>query len=106
LSYAADEIRHLLHQFAAGFIKASDAVLVEKLRGYLAEDISLVSAPSVHEPTSLPFQVPPAPLVDTELKAVFEEESAQLSLSLALRYVSGIKRKFSELYTHSKEVRV
>jgi chemosensory pili system protein ChpA (sensor histidine kinase/response regulator) len=87
LSYAADEIRHLLHQFAAGFIKASDAVLVEKLRGYLAEDISLVSAPSVHEPTSLPLQVPSAPLVDTELKAVFEEESAQLipELGAALR---------------------
>ena len=72
LSTAADEIRRLLHQFAAGFLKAADPLLVERLQAYV----------------ELPMAQPLAnALVDAEVKAVFDEESAQLmaELGTALR---------------------
>lgn len=80
LSEAADELRRLLHQFAAGFLKTTDALLIERLQAYLDPPSPLAVTPS-----------PPLPVVstsvDAEMKAVFDEEFSQLipELGAALR---------------------
>ena len=84
LSLAADEIRRLLHQFAAGFLKTADPLLIDRLQAYLA----LSSEQSLNEEAPLLAEQPVAnTLVDAEMKAVFDEESAQLipELGAALR---------------------
>ncbi len=87
LANAADEIRRLLHQFAAGFLKTTDVSLIDKLQAYLD------ARPIAPAPASAPTELTPiqsAPLVtsvDSEVKTIFEEESAQLipELGAALR---------------------
>ncbi len=89
LSKAADEIRRLLHQFAAGFLKTADSDLIDKLQGYLSPTPEepqqlqeLLVEPIVTEPSTV--ELSPE---DLEIKAIFEEESAQLipALGAALR---------------------
>jgi chemosensory pili system protein ChpA (sensor histidine kinase/response regulator) len=79
LSTAADEIQRLLHQFAAGFLKSADPLLVEQLKAYLEPSNALSLEPLAEEVSSA--------FADAEMKAVFEEESAQLipELGAALR---------------------
>jgi chemosensory pili system protein ChpA (sensor histidine kinase/response regulator) len=80
LSLAADEIRRLLHQFAAGFMKEPDPKLLEKMNAYLLP-LPTVATESV----ALPEPVQTAQ--DAEMLSVFHEESAQLipELGAALR---------------------
>lgn len=96
LADAADEIRRLLHQFAAGFLKTADASIIDKLHTYLdatssaQEDADGLtpSALQSEQVAFLPIQaVPMSASMGPELKAVFEEESAQLisELGQALR---------------------
>ncbi len=78
LSLAADEIRRLLHQFAAGFIKEPDAKLLERVNAYLLPTSqAITSAPVVSAEAAQ----------DAEMLSVFQDESAQLipELGAALR---------------------
>lgn len=92
---AAQDIRRLLHQFAAGFVKAPAAGLPERLRALLdlpldsaASTVGRASAPGPDvalEPEDELDAVQDA--VDHELFPIFEEEAAELlpALSRALR---------------------
>lgn len=92
---AAQDIRRLLHQFAAGFVKAPNAGLPERLRALLelpaatpASTLGPASAPGPDvalEPEDELGAVQDA--VDHELFPIFEEEAAELlpALSRALR---------------------
>ena len=46
---AAEEIRRLLHQFAAGFLKTADAEVEQELRYILASEISTTLSPALDE---------------------------------------------------------
>ncbi len=98
LADAADEIRRLLHQFAAGFLKAADTSLIDKLHTYLDAaslgqeamqmPVPLKSVAQAEQIAFMPIQAMPMSVnVDPEVKAVFEEESSQLisELGTALR---------------------
>ena len=88
LSTAADEIQRLLHQFAAGFLKSVDPLLVEQLKAYLEPSSALSLEPFAEEaPSTFVAQPLTNAFADAEMKAVFEEESAQLipELGAALR---------------------
>jgi chemosensory pili system protein ChpA (sensor histidine kinase/response regulator) len=58
---AADDIRHLLHQFAAGFLKSHDAELIARLQAY--------------QPTRLPEDSQAAELAATEPEAAGPAEA-------------------------------
>ncbi|MDI9335356.1 MAG: response regulator [Cytophagales bacterium] len=68
LSAAADEIRRLLHQFAAGFIKAADPRILERIQQYL-------ETPTLPPPMMADDQ---SASDDAEMLSVFVEESAQI----------------------------
>jgi chemosensory pili system protein ChpA (sensor histidine kinase/response regulator) len=88
LSNAADEIQRLLHQFAAGFLKLPDPLLVEQLKAYLEPSNAFSLEPFAEEaPSTFVVQSHTNAIADAEMKAVFEEESAQLipELGAALR---------------------
>jgi chemosensory pili system protein ChpA (sensor histidine kinase/response regulator) len=88
LSNAADEIQRLLHQFAAGFLKSADPLLVEQLKAYLEPSHALSLEPLAEKaPSTFVVQPLTNAFADAEMKAVFEEESAQLipELGAALR---------------------
>jgi chemosensory pili system protein ChpA (sensor histidine kinase/response regulator) len=87
----AESVRHLLHQFAAGFLKEPDADMLERLRGWPrasdwvpllvptpAPEITLTTTPAL--PASV---VPAADTPDADLFHVFEEEAADLLPRLA-----------------------
>lgn len=79
---AAEEIRRLLHQFAAGFLKpARDGVL-------LALQALLQPAPDA---TAFDEEIDSQDAIDAELFPVFEDEAAELlpQLSAALRHWQG-----------------
>ena len=92
---AAQEIRRLLHQFAAGFVKAPAAGLPDRLRALLAVPVAEPMSPGTPasalgpdvalEPEDELGAVQDA--VDHELFPIFEEEAAELlpELSRALR---------------------
>lgn len=82
LSVAADEIRRLLHQFAAGFIKTPEPILFDRIHAYLQYQ-DPVAEPAV-EALNSPNE---SASTDDEMRAVFQEESAQLipELGAALR---------------------
>jgi len=101
---AADDVRHLLHQFAAGFLKPNDPALVERLQAYEPEvDLLSQSGPLdlLSELTpSLPVETLEMPSadadevepglpdqIDAELFPIFEEEARDLlqDLHAALR---------------------
>ncbi|KTT23470.1 Hpt domain-containing protein [Pseudacidovorax intermedius] len=88
---AADDIRRLLHQFAAGFVKPPAPGLVERLRALLAASPAPAAAA---EPAGPDVALEPEDelgavqdAVDHELFPIFEEEAADLlpALSAALR---------------------
>ncbi|MET0517913.1 MAG: response regulator, partial [Burkholderiaceae bacterium] len=98
---AADDIRHLLHQFAAGFLKAHDPALLERLHAYepvedlsqaggldsesgtdaLLAELQMPSADADEVEPGLPDQIEPV------LFPIFEEEAHELlqQLHAALR---------------------
>ncbi len=96
---AAEEIRRLLHQFAAGFLKQADPAVEPALRAVLATEFDAVSVPSyAGAGTAAPAGA--APLIvstdehsdavdalDADLFPIFEEEAAELfpKLGAALR---------------------
>ena len=93
---AAEDIRRLLHQFAAGFLKPVDPELLAQLHAYQAE----VDPESIDESTDDPAEQPQplatagesaaahtTDVVDVELLPIFEEEAYDLlrDLHAALR---------------------
>ena len=92
---AADEIRRLLHQFAAGFLKAPPAALLERLAAHEHDSAARLQAFADHPlGDSLPPEggVPPhdwlagitaLDKVDPELFPIFEEEAQDLLPLLA-----------------------
>jgi chemosensory pili system protein ChpA (sensor histidine kinase/response regulator) len=106
LTAAADELRRLLHQFAAGFLKEPAAETLQALRevaaspapstpsSFEAEPIHVVAPARLHEPEGADVALEDSEdaidlqdAVDPELFPVFEEEAADLlpALSSALR---------------------
>ncbi|MCE4554950.1 Hpt domain-containing protein [Roseateles cellulosilyticus] len=78
---AADDIRHLLHQFAAGFLKPNDPDVIARLHAYEPQEESETAASALDEALALPGDLPSldldalpqdaevtvaAPLVDAE----------------------------------------
>ncbi len=92
LSDAAEELRRLLHQFAAGFLKTVDAQLLERLQAYLEPLLTTAFKPDAATPPATPLalaaateQVGPrsnSAVVDADMRVVFAEECAQLTASL------------------------
>lgn len=66
---AADDIRHLLHQFAAGFLKEADPELLQALRGMLEAEPARVAAPA---PT-----IPSEPVLPTGWGEATDEQAAE-----------------------------
>ena len=93
---AAEEIRHLLHQFAAGFLREVPAELTERLADHerWPEDLPPPAAPAV-EAVEVPLEAPAAPVeeeaidvadaIDTELFPIFEDEADELLPQLQSR---------------------
>ncbi|MDP1968786.1 MAG: Hpt domain-containing protein [Burkholderiaceae bacterium] len=90
---AADDIRRLLHQFAAGFLKEPDAAVLQALR-----DLPLraaAPAPAASAPQEMPQErardvdddIDAVDAIDVDLFPIFEEEALELlpQLSGALR---------------------
>lgn len=103
---ASDDIRGLLHQFAAGFLKSHDAELLERLQAYEPEIDPITQSPELVPETSGAHEVHtaeelmPVPSadadevepglpdhIDAELFPIFEEEALELleQLHAALR---------------------
>ncbi|WP_422017347.1 Hpt domain-containing protein [Roseateles sp.] len=112
---AADDIRRLLHQFAAGFLKAHDPDVIERLHAYEPQEETSVAAElpaAVEDDADLAPEAPPAPAeqpvaaapaqaalpepepepglpddIEPELYPIFEEEGRDLlqQLHAALR---------------------
>jgi chemosensory pili system protein ChpA (sensor histidine kinase/response regulator) len=99
---AAEEIRRLLHQFAAGFLKDPDPDILPALRQVLETEFDSSPVPLVEPPPVVPAtsQAGAAPLIvssdehsdavdalDADLFPIFEEEAAELfpKLGAALR---------------------
>ena len=99
---AAEEIRRLLHQFAAGFLRPVDAELMARLAEH--ERLPQVTASDAFEPESLSEQQPPMGIgqaepfeapdaddidavdsLDAELFPIFEEEAEELLPQLQMR---------------------
>jgi chemosensory pili system protein ChpA (sensor histidine kinase/response regulator) len=78
LALAAEDIRRLLHQFAAGFIKEPEPKLLVRIENYLAEPVPLPEPVAKTKKTISQ---------DAEMLAIFQEESDQLlpELGAALR---------------------
>jgi len=69
---AADDIRHLLHQFAAGFLKPHDAELVARLNDYLPVPEPSTQSPTLEELAAV--EAPPVEAPEPELLAAPEPE--------------------------------
>ena len=112
-SDAAEDIRRLLHQFAAGFLKPCDAGVLQALQAIVASDFAAATstAPSPLDTTPAPLDTTPgaldttpaelstapAPLaalpqasapvaqdhLDTDLFPIFQEEAVELMPALA-----------------------
>ncbi len=90
---AAEEIRRLLHQFAAGFLKEADPAIEPALRAVLATEFDAVAAPSYAGAGAAPLIVSAdehsdaVDALDADLFPIFEEEAAELfpKLGAALR---------------------
>ncbi|MDP3520492.1 MAG: Hpt domain-containing protein [Hydrogenophaga sp.] len=72
----AESLRHLLHQFAAGFLKEPEATMLERLRVWpeAGDWVALL----VPQPVPAPVEEPSADTPDADLFHVFEEEAADL----------------------------
>lgn len=82
---ASDDVRHLLHQFAAGFLKPHDAALLERLQAYEPELESPSQSGPLDEvvpdmPSADADEVEPGlpDQIDQELFPIFEEEGREL----------------------------
>ena len=97
-NHAADEIRHLLHQFAAGFLRPVDGALMDRLAAHERLPLSPVSEAAAAESEARPAPVPvshAAPPVDDEIDAtdaidaelfpIFEDEADELLPQLQSR---------------------
>jgi chemosensory pili system protein ChpA (sensor histidine kinase/response regulator) len=99
---AAEDIRRLLHQFAAGFLKEADPAIVASLRAVLATDFGAEASLPQEMPIDVAAPAPAgaAPLIvgsdehsdavdalDADLFPIFEEEAIELfpKLGAALR---------------------
>ncbi len=92
---AAEEIRRLLHQFAAGFLRPVDVELMARLAEH--ERLPQITAPEYPEPEDASFAEPPSlpqgpvdeidaqNLLDPELFPIFEEEAEELLPQLQMR---------------------
>ncbi len=78
-NHAAEEIRRLLHQFAAGFLKPNDAVVLQALKDIVASEFAA--------PVAVVPAIDAVDHLDTDLFPIFQEESLELmpALSTALR---------------------
>jgi len=86
---AAEEIRRLLHQFAAGFLKEADPAIEPALRAVLATEFDAAPAPAGAAPliVSTDEHSDAVDALDADLFPIFEEEAAELfpKLGAALR---------------------
>jgi chemosensory pili system protein ChpA (sensor histidine kinase/response regulator) len=99
---AAEDIRRLLHQFAAGFLKEADPAIVAALRAVLATEFDTTTSLPAEAPIDVAAPMPAgaAPLIvgsdehsdavdalDADLFPIFEEEAIELfpKLGAALR---------------------
>ena len=76
---AADEVRRLLHQFAAGFLKPADEDVQQALRNILETEISTTLSPSLEEVSFVEEEeaaASAAPSEETAATEVPEEEAA------------------------------
>jgi len=82
----ANDIRHLLHQFAAGFLKTADPLLIERLNAHLQQPLPETTF-IAQAPLPTANHAIDGTSIDAQMKAVFDEESAQLlpELGAALR---------------------
>ena len=98
---AAEEIRRLLHQFAAGFLKVADSTVAPALRAVLHADLSRELPQDAALQAGAGLTAGAAPLIvasedhsdavdalDADLFPIFEEEAAELfpKLGAALRH--------------------
>lgn len=79
---AADDIRHLLHQFAAGFLKEPDPELIEALHAILTADFARTGAGAL---TSVPVAAVDAPSESPDVGAA---ETVDAEEDFSLDFVS------------------
>ncbi|MDP3136636.1 MAG: Hpt domain-containing protein, partial [Burkholderiaceae bacterium] len=85
---AADDIRRLLHQFAAGFLKEPDAAVLQALKHL---PLKAAPAPAASVPPRMPQErardvdddIDAVDAIDTDLFPIFEEEALELLPQLA-----------------------
>lgn len=82
---AAEDIRRLLHQFAAGFLKEPDQALLEALRAILALEFPAVAgrAESQYGDEAIESEIPPESGFDQSLPAEMEVDTVPLAPALA-----------------------
>lgn len=101
---AAEDVRRLLHQFAAGFVKEADPAILQKLQDIIATEFV---APAMDEPASeaeedalddvfAPVQeetpdsgVPPEPLAESVVGAEAIHQPAELAVAAPLSILDG-----------------
>jgi chemosensory pili system protein ChpA (sensor histidine kinase/response regulator) len=84
LARGADDIRRLLHQFAAGFLKEPELALLTRLQWLIKQPCEVI----LPQPQPQPASARAAKSDETSLTAIFEEEAAVLmpDLGMALRF--------------------
>ena len=84
---AAEDIRRLLHQFAAGFVKTPSPLVQQALDDFLAAPDGAPAAPADGSPDAPEPTIAFADPIDTDLFPVFDDEAQELlpRLSAALR---------------------
>ncbi|MDO9074491.1 MAG: response regulator, partial [Rubrivivax sp.] len=87
---AADEIRRLLHQFAAGFLRAVDPALMERLAAH--ERLPLHGAGLPAEVAAVLEGIEVDDAIDHELLPIFEEEADELLPQLQSRLRDWLDR--------------
>ncbi|MFT7723313.1 MAG: Hpt domain-containing protein [Roseateles sp.] len=77
---AADDIRRLLHQFAAGFLKPNDPDVLARLHAYQPEEAPMTAAAPLDASADEPADPDPGPqdAIEPELFPIFEEEGRDL----------------------------
>ncbi len=80
---AADDIRRLLHQFAAGFLRSVAPALMDRLAAH--ERLPMTEAPEAAETPQAESELAVVDAIDTELFPIFEEEAEELLPQLQSR---------------------
>jgi chemotaxis protein histidine kinase CheA len=110
----ADEMRRILHQFAAGFLKDPDASLLAQLQWLLQQPDDVQSVPDVPDVPVVTI-VPVAPVTPSSadsqehtLAAIFAEEAAVLmpNLGMALRFWLLSPERVDQLEQRAQALRV